>query len=261
MDNILSSLVDEISEEIVKKRVQDSQQEIEDKSEEITNENAKEKYKQAISDAKEKAKEAVDSAIDEANEQAGEFIRQVKSDLNDLGTSAGLLAVGTAQFAARIAMIPPAIISATPLGPGVSAQLVPPMLQDLKAEGDQLSRVYDECNYKMNKLGLTALVGSIPSISGVISLIKTTQSVAKPLIAMIGSNVDDMTGSLPEVDIPITITYEAEDCTNFSYIILPDPEDPSSGDISAENCSNFEPMTDQDSTVSCNNCKKYNKRV
>jgi DNA gyrase subunit B len=41
--------------------------------------------------------------LNDANEAAGAYIRQLKSDFNDLGTSLGHLSIGTAMFATKMA--------------------------------------------------------------------------------------------------------------------------------------------------------------
>lgn len=260
MENLLSSLTDKVTEAIVKKQYEDALPEFEDESDMIEDEECKKEYKEAFDKAKEDMKKRGEDMLNEANEAAGAYIRQLRSDFNDLGTSLGYLSIGTAMFSARIAMVPPAIISATPMGPGVSAQLVPPLLQQLKAEGDNLSRVYDDCNSKINKLGLRAIASAVPIVGSVLSIADTVFGVAIPLITMVGSSVAGASGNIPNIEPPITISYDPKKCTNFSYIVPPsDPE--LEGDISATNCSKFTPMTDQDTKISCNNCKYFNKRV
>lgn len=259
MENLLSSLTDKATEAIVKKQYEDSLPEFEDESDKIKDLEAKKEYKEAFDKAKEDMKKRGEDMLNDANEAVGAYIRQLKSDFNDLGTSLGHLSIGTAMFAARIAMVPPAIISATPMGPGVSAQLVPPLLQQLKAEGDNLSKVYDDCNSKINKLGLRALASMVPIAGSVLSVADTIFGVAVPLITMVGSSVAGAAGSIPDIKPPISISYNPKDCTNFSYIVPPSSPE-LEGDISASNCSRFTPMTDQDTKVSCDNCKYFNKR-
>lgn len=260
MKNLLSSVIDKAAEEIISKQYKDALPEFTDESDKIKDPECRKEYKEAFDKAKEDMEKRGQEMLDSANERVGATIRQVKTDLRDLGTSLGYLSVGTAQFAARIAMVPPAIISVVPLGIGVSAQLVPPLLQQLKAEGDNLSAVYDEVNSKIEKLGLKALVGSIPVVGSIMSIVDTTQAIAKPLISLVGADVSDIVGSLPEVDLPIPVPeLSASSCTNFTYIVPPVSGE--GGDISATNCSRFVALNEGDSTVKCNNCKNYKSRL
>lgn len=237
---------------------------------------AKEEARNKISSAIESGKKKAQDAIKNAKEQCKQAIEDITSDLNDLGTSAGLLVTGSAEFVSRVAMVPPAIISTTPMGPGVSPQLAPPMLKDLMAEGNQLSKQYDDCTSKMSKLGLdrlaslgrsrasglTSLIDFGP-ISSISSVVDTAMSTAKPLILATGASVGGDSGTEPEVEAPISIEYYADECSNFSYILAPsNPGDP--GDISASNCLNFLAMITEEGKnpeISCNNCKNYKQRT
>ena len=265
MENPLDGVLDKLSEEVACKIAEDNAKESQPESakdgfdedgeleNQIEDPKMKEKFNKAKEEAKEKAKEAVKNAGNKAKEAGSRLLNQVKEDFNKLGTDLGILTVGSAQFAARIAMVPPAIISATPMGPGVAAQMVPPMLQQLKAEGDSLSKVYDDCQSTIKKYKLNEIGSVIPIVGQVMSIADTIFATAIPLITMVGSSVAGSVGSLPDVKPPITITYNAKDCTNFNYTIL-------NGEVSAGNCSRFTPMNAGDK-VSCNKCKLYNKRV
>lgn len=298
MDNLIKSVADKAAESILQSRmakcipVTPSADDLTKGMEKMYDENAPkrpkgisdekwEEYKQKIEEQREKAKEETKELANKAEEEAEAAIKdaasrgkqaidELKGDLLDLGIAAGMLIVATADFMVRIALIPVAIISATPMGPGVSSQLIPALLKQLKAEGDNLSKIYDECDNKISKLGLNDIVDknssriSVPidlgPINSVLSIVKGAQSTAKPLILAVGASVGDIAGSIPDIEPPISFNYSAKDCTNFSYIVPPSiPEE--EGDISPENCSKFEAMSDQDSTVSCNNCKHFNKRV
>lgn len=230
---------------------------------------SKEETKNLVNDAKKES----ESAINDAASRGKQAMNEIIGDLSDLGIFSGMLIVATADFLARIALIPVAIISATPLGPGVASQMIPTLLKQLKAEGDNLSKIYDECSNKMSKLGLEDIVKEssyksillsnsidVSPINSVLNIVKTAQSTAKPLILAVGADVGGDSGTSPDIDPPITINYYARDCTNFSYIVPPStPEE--IGDISPENCSRFEAIDSRDTTISCNNCKHFNKRI
>lgn len=227
------------------------------------------KKKEELNDSISKAKEDQKKLVKDIASKNKEKLTEIKTDLIDLGVSAGLLSFGTADFYTRVGMLPAAIISNTPAGPGVSPQLAPPMLKSLKAEGDNLSKVYDDCSNKMEKLKLEEVISmaemlatfgiSVAPINSVTTTIKGIMSVAKPLILMVGSSVDGETGTLPEVNPPIEINYNAKDCSVFNYITPPDPEQGIPDEVSPENCSKYEPF-DETKPVSCNNCKRFNKK-
>lgn len=258
MKNLLSALSAKAAQSISLKKYQDSLPEFKDESNEIKDPEAKKKYKETLDNAKEDMKKRGEEMLDKANEKLGQMYNQMIEDFNELGQDLGHLSVGTAQFAARIAMVPPALISVTPMGPGVSAQLAPPLLQQLKAEGDNLSAVYDRVDAKVSKLGLKSLMGTIPVVGSVMSIVETTQAVAKPLIALVGANVGDIIDDLPipEIEIPIPIPdLSAANCSAFS------PKDLDLTNISASNCSKFVALNDDNPTVKCNNCKNYKSRL
>ena len=294
MDNLIKSVADKAAESVLQSRmakcipVTPSADDLTKGMEDMYDKNAPkrpkgisdekwEEYKQKMKEQRDKAKEETKELANKAKEEAEaavkdaaargkQAINELKGDLLDLGIAAGMLIVATADFMVRIALVPVAIISATPMGPGVASQLIPALLKQLKAEGDNLSKIYDECDNKMSKLGLNDIVSSrisvpidLGPINSVLSIVKGAQSTAKPFILAVGASVGDTAGSVPDIKPPISFDYSAKDCTNFSYIVPPTiPED--EGDISPENCSNFEAMNDQDSTRSCNNCKHFNKR-
>lgn len=294
MDNLLKDLVEKAVETIIQANLSKCLPTVPGKDEVAGGmnemfDNNKPKRPEGISDEKweeyeRKMKEKRNKLVKETGESLDEFkktqedsikdaaknnlnaVQEIKHDLDDLGTSAGLLIVGTAEFLSRVAMIPPAIISTTPVGPGVSPQLMPPMIKDLKAEGDNLSKIYDNCSSIMNKLGLENLENSLSSeeridfgpVSSVVKVVKSAMSTAKPFILAVGASVGDESGSEPEVDPPIEISYNARDCSNFNYIVQ--PGEGQEGDISPSNCSRFEVLNEGNSDSSCDNCKHFNKR-
>lgn len=275
MDNLLDSLINEAGESLLQLKVSKTLPTLPDpeKQGEIMKENGYSdeiisEYKNTVNNTSTQLDDMVKNAA--LNNPQG--LEEIKSDLKDLGTSCGLLVVGTAGFLTRVASVAPAIISVTPLGPGVSPQLILPMIKDLKAEGDNLSKVYDDCDSKMSKLGLEDIEGTmsrvkgknkslinLEPITGVISIVKSAMNTAKPLILAVGANVGGEEGSLPEVEPPITIEYYATDCVNFSYIFPPNIET-GEDDISAGNCSKFEPWSEDNTERKCNNCKHYKKK-
>lgn len=289
MQNLLSSIMDSASEAIVQARMVEQFPDLPDpndignKCDEVygNGENLREdikekrkKLKDSVSESIESGKQKAIDSINNAKTQCKQAIEEVASDLKDLGTSAGLLITGTGEFMSRIAMVPPAIISTTPMGPGVSPNLAAPMLKDLMAEGNQLSKQYDDCSSKMNKLGLDRLssmggqrssLGLLSSvsinfgaISSVSSIVNQAMSTAKPLILATGASVDGDTGEEPTVESPIEINYSARNCSNFlSYTINPDAD--INVDITAEDCLNFVEMISGNG-ISCNNCKKYKEK-
>lgn len=290
MQNLLDSIKETAGEAIVQARMVEqfpdlpSSEEISNKCDEVYNTNKeglredikkkRDEIKNKMSNSIESGKQKAIDSINNAKEQCKQAIEEVTADLNDLGTSAGLLTVGSVDFLSRIAMVPPAIISTTPMGPGVSPSLIPPMLKDLMAEGNQLSKQYDDCTSKMNKLGLDRLAGlgksrassdllnnvniNFGAISSITSIVQNAMSVAKPLILATGASVGGDTGEEPSVESPIEIEYNARDCTNFLSNII-DPDADLNVDITAEDCLNFIEMISGNGTA-CNNCKNYNKK-
>lgn len=287
MQNLLESFKDEFAKQITQKiteftndvRIDEYLGKMQEMKDNIPNSPDKEKIaaklENSVNDAKKAIQDKVNATIgnaatkiegltNEAVQQAQQKIEEIKSDIMDLGTSCGHLITSTAQFAARIAMIPPSIIVATPMGPGVAANLIPPMLQQIKCDGDNLSKTYDRCNCLINKLGLKILMRNIPIIGSVMGVIDTAMGIAESFIPLTGSPVTiittkivesatgavediaeealDKVGQIANIESPISFNYSASDCSSFSYIIAPpDPEiDP--GDVSAGNCSRFETL-------------------
>ena len=287
MQNLLESFKDEFAKQITQKiteftndvRIDEYLGKMQEMKDNIPNSPDKEKIaaklENSVSDAKKAVKDKVNATIgnaatkiegltNEAVQQAQQKIEEVKSDITDLGTSCGHLITSTAQFAARIAMIPPAIIVATPMGPGVSTNLIPPMLQQIKCDGDNLSKTYDRCNCLINKLGLRILMRNIPIIGSVMGVIDTAMGIAESFIPLTGSPVTiittkivesatgaiediaeealDKVGQIANIESPISFNYSASGCSNFSYIVAPPDPETDPGDVSAGNCSRFETL-------------------
>lgn len=287
MQNLLESFKDEFAKQITQKiteftndvRIDEYLGKMQEMKDNIPNSPDKEKIaaklENSVSDAKKAVKDKVNATIgnaaakiegltNEAVQQAQQKIEEVKSDIMDLGTSCGHLITSTAQFAARIAMIPPAIIVATPMGPGVATNLIPPMLQQIKCDGDNLSKTYDRCNCLINKLGLKILMRNIPIIGSVMGVIDTAMGIAESFIPLTGSPVTiittkivesasgaiediaeealDKVGQIANIESPISFNYSASGCSSFSYIVAPPDPETDPGDVSAGNCSRFETL-------------------
>lgn len=287
MSDVLSSFKEEAAKQITKliiehtsdPRLSDIEDQLQSMKDNIAESANKEKIEQALENKVSEARAAIESkaeaAIGSVTDkiegltqdyilQAQQKLDEVKSDISELGTSCGLLTTSTATFASRIAMIPPAIISATPLGPGVSANMIAPMLQQLKSDGDNLSKVYDTCNSKISKLGLKTLARNIPIVSSIMTVVDTAMGIAEKFIPLTGSSINKITttivesatgeieslvedveetvGQMANIVASISYDYSPSDCTNFSYIVSPpDPEYPEDY-ITADNCSNFSPL-------------------
>lgn len=254
MKNLIKSLVNDLSKEIAKKRVKDSQM---DSPKADESKVKLESQKKKLTKAKEEFDKKTEESINEAIKDGSRYLEETKSDLNDYGTTLGILSVGTVQFSSRLAMIPPAIISATPMGPGISANLIPPMTQDLKAEGDILSKHYDDLASKRSKLQLDSLSQFIPGLGSVLSITDSIMSTSKPLITLVGASCGDIEGSIPDIKPPFEITYKAEDCSSFTPINGNiDPDGNLVGGVySASNCSRFSSMNGD--KVDCTNCKNF----
>lgn len=287
MQNLLESFKEEFAKQITKKiteftndvRIDEYLGKMQEMKDNIPNSPDKEKIaaklENSVSDAKKAAKDKVNATIgnaatkiegltNEAVQQAQQKIEEVKSDIMDLGTSCGHLITSTAQFAARIAMIPPGIIVTTPMGPGVATNLIPPMLQQIKCDGDNLSKTYDRCNCLINKLGLRILMRNIPIIGSVMGVIDTAMGIAESFIPLTGSPVTiittkivesasgaiediaeealDKVGQIANIEPPISFNYSASGCSSFSYIVAPPDPETDPGDVSAGNCSRFETL-------------------
>ena len=202
-----------------------------------------------IEELKEKGVELKENAnIEKLKEQQQkakeELIKKTQARLKKFGSAMSLLIDGVKSLSVRLATIPAAIISATPVGPGVSPNLVLPLLQQLKGEGDNLSKVYIDVPYKIvdrrdgdiaecyadptkakellnweAKLGLEDMdLGEEEKgyVAGVLATITAAFGIAKTACMLVGSGVDGIEATLPEIEIPIdTPEYKASDCVNY----------------------------------------------
>lgn len=177
-----------------------------------------------IEELKEKGVELKENAnIEKLKEQQQkakeELIKKTQARLKKFGSAMSLLIDGVKSLSVRLATIPAAIISATPVGPGVSPNLVLPLLQQLKGEGDNLSKVYDDAKAAWDELGLEDMdLGEEEKgyVAGVLATITAAFGIAKTACMLVGSGVDGIEATLPEIEIPIdTPEYKASDCVNY----------------------------------------------
>ena len=177
-----------------------------------------------IEELKEKGVELKENAnIEKLKEQQQkakeELIKKTQARLKKFGSAMSLLIDGVKSLSVRLATIPAAIISATPVGPGVSPNLVLPLLQQLKGEGDNLSKVYDDAKAAWDELGLEDMdLGEEEKgyVAGVLATITAAFGIAKTACMLVGSGVDGIEAALPEIEIPIDIPeYKASDCANY----------------------------------------------
>lgn len=243
--NILKSLIDEASSKITEeiKTVNDK---FEDLSNKIENATAKEKYVAAIEERKSSLKEWESS-----------MIKSFKVKLSNLGIKLGLLQEATSEFASRLASIPSAVICTTPAGPGVSTNLIPILIKQLKGEGDNLAAIISDVKVLSLDIGLDNFT-NVSGISSIISTKDTIVNIATTACKVVGSSVDDIEGDVVSVDSPdLEITYEASSCSNYIYVNaeeVPEEEYPTPD---ASNCKSFKAIDSSISEYSCNNCKYY----
>ena len=290
MTNLLESVIDSGGESIIQCNIINSLPDLPDSNK--RKEDVKEAYQDEPDKMNDESKEIQDDLEDEFDEQLDEAQTQMEdtvknakdnckdaldnigSDLSDLGVAAGCLVIATAEFLVRLALIPVAIIGVAPLGPAILSNLIPPMIKDLKAEGDNLSKIYDDCNSRMNKLGLnrlsemgrsrasglTSLVDFGP-INTIISIVGGAQATAKPFILAVGSDCGGDKGkSMAEIQGGMDLSHvnevvdrynkhtTASNCENYSSIGIGNP--------SASNCTNYNPI-DSSQLRDCKNCIRY----
>ena len=193
-------------------------------------------------------------------EQRKEMIKGLEIKWNALNSALTCLVNSTTQFAMRLALIPPAIISVTPIGPGVAANAIPQAVAQLKNDGEMVGKVYDE-----TKNNLSDLVGNIEggSVGVLKDLVSGLLSTAALALAIVGISKDGVPAEDPKVESPIPVPdLEAADCSNFDPIVPhtnPNPPPTYTPETYAcENCRRYEEMI-QGNERSCNNCKNYKK--
>lgn len=132
-----------------------------------------------------------------------------------LVSKAKLLAMGTKDFVTRLLSIPMAIISATPTGPGVSINLILPLIKQLQGEARNLAQVYDELDSALESLRVKELSETNAAINAAYTTIKIEMGVAATLCAAVGVPCgDEQNVEEPEVNSPMSA--EAKDCDNYS---------------------------------------------
>ena len=195
------------------------------------------------------SKEKLQSKLNDATKEITEAYDR---SLKKFGSAMSLLADGTVSLISRIAGSAAGIISTTPVGPGVSPNLLMPLLQQLKGEGDNLSKVFDDAKVAWDELGIDKLPGS-SAIDAIKSGVNTIFTTAKSIIMAVGSNCDGESSSgIPTPSIPIEVPeLDPNDCKNYSG-------SQSEGERTAAGCSAYEEMI-AGKERSCNNCKKFKK--
>jgi len=168
---------------------------------------SEEELNEIIKTKEEQIKTAVDGAI---------------RKLNELGSAYSLLAIGTVSLVTRIAGSVAGIISITPVGPGISPNLLLPLLQQLKGEGDNLSKVFDEVNTKLEEtkpfldyLKNPETGEENPAVSAIITTITGTLATTKIACLAVGSPCDGEDAEMPNPDTPQAEEYKASDCENY----------------------------------------------
>lgn len=212
--------------------------------------------------------------VDEAeiNKMKEETMEQMKDaigeTLNKFGSALTLLIDLTGTFAKRLAQIPAAIISTTPVGPGVSLNLIPSLFQSLKGSGMELSNTYDQVKSSVKELGLEDAAKEDPSgtISVAVGMINGFLALASTACLLVGVGCGDQKeASDPEIEPPIEPDqYEAEDCVKYEP--KPGYEDIERLGKKVEWCKKFEHLSLSNDEILinpderiCNNCKHYRK--
>ena len=160
------------------------------------------------------SKEKLESGQQEAIE---EITKVYDRSLKKFGSAMTLLVDGTVSLVSRIAGSAAGIISTTPVVPGVSPNLLMPLLQQLKGEGDNLSKVFDDAKVAWDELGIDKLPES-SAITSIKTAINGMFSTAKGFIMAVGSNCDgEESGGLPTPSIPIEVPeLDPKECDNYN---------------------------------------------
>lgn len=193
--------------------------------------------------------ETINSNIEDQKEQV---IKGMEPKWNNLSSSLNLLVNSSTQFVTRLAMVPTAIISTTPVGPGVAAGAIPQAIAQLKSDGETVGKAYDD-----TKNSLSEILGGYSGDSTIITDLKTTISTllgtAAIALAVVGISKDGVEAQEPEVQSPVALPeYKAGDCKNYREIEQEDP-------VECENCENYNALNPS-GTRACNNCTRYEKR-
>lgn len=171
-------------------------------------------------------------------EKAGDSMtKALEPGIKTLVSKAKLLATGTKDLVTRILSIPMAIISATPTGPGISINLILPLVKQLQGEARNLAQVYDELDSSLESLRIKELSETNKAIGGAYTTIKIEMGVASALCAAVGVPCgENQEVEEPEVNSPMSA--EAKDCKNYT----PDSGHTNTNTYpkSPEYCTNFE---------------------
>ena len=218
-------------------------------------------YGEEWKDMDQELKDELSGLEEQANEaftgQRDELMKGLEVKWTALNSALTLTVNSCLQLGTRLALVPAAIISTTPVGPGVAVNAIPQAIAQLKNDGEVAGKAYDD-----TKNALSDLVGSVSG--GMVGTLKDTVlgllGTAATLLAVVGISKDGVPAENPKVESPIEVPeYKASECANFDPI---NPEtQPGTDiikDISCENCKNYEALV-ADSERSCNNCKNYKK--
>jgi len=181
--------------------------------------------------------------------------KEAKKKFGNLKTNVVLLFNNSSAFVSRIALIAPAIISTTPVGPGVSANMIPAMVEQLKSDGENLGKAYDDTENALDDLKtMCDGVGGVEAIDTLNNAVSILLGVVAPLLAMVGISRGGQEASEPSVEPPINIENKPTDCDNYEG----EYKSYNTQLRTAENCTAYEELLEGKGR-SCNNCKKFKK--
>ena len=163
---------------------------------------------------KEKMEAIKKSQEEDLTKLAEGFEKSVGKNFDKLDTNMGLLVESAKTFVSRIAMIPPAIISATPVGPGVSINMIFPMIAQLKSDAQNLGKVYDDAKTSFDDLLMGLDIEKLPEgVKQVASTIDSALDTSGKLLSAVGVSRGGYEKSEPEVESPMKV--EASECDNY----------------------------------------------
>ena len=205
-------------------------------------------------DLEAKQQEFIDSA-------KGSMETALGPGIKDLTSKLVLLTTGAIDFATRLATVPLAIISVTPSGPGVSVNLILPLIKELQGEARNLSKTYDETKSTVEALKIPELAEENGAINTIYKAIQAELVTVKTMILLVGVKCDGDEGgdtSAYEKSPIEPEPYSADDCVNFEA-----KDDPGSDVRIAKNCKNFAYIGGrgriEQSDITCSNCTHFKK--
>ena len=199
----------------------------------------------------------------------------LEGNIKDLASKLRLLIEGSADFTTRLLSVPMAIMSVTPVGPGVSPNLILPLIMELRGEAKNLAAIYDEAE--------TALDAVVPDDTGNQTIdnskkgIKTLMKSAAVLCALVGVKCGKEEAKDTSAYEKSPMSTEAKDCEKYT----PDSSHTNTSTYPAnpEYCTRFEGMMSLDDFVTddigtkedkyndwlqknrkCSSCKNFKKR-